>query len=155
MRSGTYGKGNTKFEKLTVKRFPITIWDSYLYGKAGCGATALGLITGISPLEIAKRHNSAHYSDNFMIKFLRKYGISVYEVNRANISNKSVWKHSLRDDHVLLYSALIQKKEASWFVAGPNSVIFHNGEIMKASYLDFINFPIESMFVLYRKEWAI
>lgn len=154
MKLGTYGKGNTKFEKLTVKRFPVHLWDSYLYGKAGCGATALGLITGISPLEIAKKRNSNHYSDRFMIEFLRKNGVSVYEVNKANLSNKSVWKHSIRDDHILLYSALIQRKEASWFVGGLNGVIFHNGEIMKASYLDFLNFPIESLFVLYSKKWT-
>ena len=154
MRSGTYGKGNTKFEKLTVKRFPITIWDSYLYGKAGCGATALGLITGISPLEIAKRHNSAHYSDRFMVDFLRKHGVSVYEVNRANLSNKKTWTHSLKDNNVVLYSALIQKGEASWFTSVFQN-IYHNCEVMKASYLDFVNFPIVSMFVLYRKEWSI
>lgn len=156
MKLGKYGKGNTKFEKLTVKRFPVHLFDSYLYGKAGCGATALGLITGISPLEIAAKRNNVHYSDRFMVEFLRKHGISVFEVNCANISNRKTWSHCIRDDHVLLYSSLIQKKEATWFVSyGINGNIFHNGEILRASYLDFINFPIISMFVLHRKEWAI
>ena len=154
MESGTYGPGNTKFEKLTVKRFPIHLFDSYLYGKAGCGATALGLITGVSPLEIAAKRNSGHYSDRFMVDFLRKHKISAYKVNKANISNKKIWTHSIKDNNVLLYSSLIQKAESTWTISCFGTV-YHNFEILKASYFDMLNFPVDSCFVLYKSEWAL
>lgn len=153
MKLGSYGNGNTKFDKLVVRRFPVTLWDSYLYGKTGCGATALGLITGINPSEIATARGKNHYSDRFMVDFLRKCGISVYQVNKANLTNQKKWNYKLKDNNVILYSSLIQKKEATWFVSAFSNV-YHNCEITKASYLDFLNFPIDSFFVLYRKEWA-
>lgn len=153
MRSGTYGKGNTKFEKLTVKRFPLTLWDSVVYGQAGCGATALGLITGENPLEIAKRNKSKHYSDRFMVNSLRRFGVSVFEINKANLSNKKEWRYSLSGNHVILFSSLIQKAESSWLILW-DDVLWHNFIPVKASYQHFLNCPTDTAFLLYRKSWA-
>lgn len=151
MKTSTYGKGNTKFSKLGMSRFPMTIWDSLTYGRFGCGATALALITGSNPRDINVRN--AHYSDNFMVKFLRKNKFSVYEVNKANLSNKKTWSYSLQSNHLILFSSLILKKEASWFVLF-NDILFHNFEIRKMTYQDTINFPIDSMYVIYNKKWG-
>lgn len=151
MKFGTYGGGNTKFNKLALNKCKLTFWDSLTYGKAGCGATALGLLTGNDPFEI--RGQRKHFSDRFMVDYLRKNGFSVYEVNRANLSNKKEWGHSIQDNNLLLFSMLIQKKECSWMVMYGDSMLVHNFQVMKANYLDFLNFPVDSMYVLFKKGW--
>lgn len=127
------------------------MWDTYKFNKAGCGATALGLITGKNPFFFKSK--KSHYSDRFMVKSLRKEGFSVYEVNKANLSNREEWKYSLADNHLILFSSLLKKKEASWMVMFNNN-IYHNFERTTASYIDFVNFPIDSMYVIFKKEWA-
>lgn len=152
MRHGNYGPGNTNFKKLQVSKFPVTLWDSVIYGHCGCGATALALITGDNPTKIAAKNGRRHYSDRFMVDYLRKKGISVYEVNRANLSQSKEWKHQLSDNNVILYSANTAKGEQSWFLTF-NSYIYHNFIISKASYLDLLNFPIDSCHVLCKNNW--
>lgn len=155
MKHGNYGPGNTDFKKLQVSKFPLTLWDGVAYGHCGCGATALALITGKNPLKIAEKvkiskSGKRSFSDRFMINFLRKNNFSVFEVNKANISNRNEWSHSILDNNLVLVSLLTQKKEGSWFVLY-NNFLFHNFQISKANYLDFLNFPIESMFVLSKR----
>lgn len=153
MKHGNYGPGNTDFEKLTVSKFPVCLWDSIIYQHTGCGATALGLITGKNPRKIATQNGKRHYSDRFMVDFLRKNNVSVFEVNRANLSNDKEWRHKILDNHIVLYSAMTAKGECSWFVTYGNGLLFHNCNITKCSYLDFINFPIDSCYVLFKKSW--
>ena len=152
MRHGNYGPGNTNFKKLQVSKFPITLWDGLNYEHCGCGATALGLITGVNPRKIAEKNGRRHYSDRFMVEFLRKHGISVYEVNRANLSRSKEWRHQILDNNVILYSCNTTKGEGSHFVTY-NGYIYHNFQVAKANYLDFLNFPIISCFCLYKKSW--
>lgn len=95
---------------------------------------------------------NGHYSDRFMVNFLRKNKFSVYEVNKSNLTNKKSWSYSLHSNHLLLFSSLILKKQCSWFVLF-NDTLFHNFEIKKMGYQDLINFPIESMYVLFNKKW--
>lgn len=152
MRNGKYGNGNTKFNKLALNKCNFTLWDSYNFNKSGCGATALGLITGQNPHSIKTKNG--HFSDRFMVNFLRDRNFSVYEVNKANLSNKKIWSHSLLDNHLILFSILTQKKEATWMVMF-NNIIYHNFEQRKANYIDFLNFPMDSLYVLYKKSWAV
>lgn len=152
MKHGNYGPGNTNFKKLQVSKFPVTLWDNVAYGHCGCGATALGLITGVSPSKIAEKNGRRHYSDRFMVDYLRKKGVSVYEVNRANLTRSKQWEHQLSDNNVVLYSAHTAKGEQSWFLTF-NSYIYHNFIISKASHLDLLSFPIDSMFILFSKKW--
>ncbi len=152
MHHGNYGPGNTDFKKLQVSKFPAALWDNVIYGHCGCGATALGLITGVKPSKIAEKNGRRHYSDRFMVEFLRKHDISVFQVNRANLSKSKEWKHQLSDNNVVLYSANTVKGEQSWFLTY-NSYLYHNFVISKANYLDMLNFPITSCFCLYKKSW--
>ena len=150
MKLGTYGNGNTKFKKLTISKCSLTMWDYVKYGSCGCGATALGLITGDNPFHITNKRK--HFRDRFMVEYLRKRNFSIHEVTQSNLSNKKKWSHSISDNHLLLFSMLIQKKECTWMV-GWNNILYHNFEILKTNYLDFINFPIDSMYVVYKKDW--
>lgn len=152
MKHGNYGPGNTDFKKLQVSKFPLTLWDGVAYGHCGCGATALALITGKNPLDIADKNGRRHYSDRFMVDFLRKHGVSVFEVNRANLTRSKKWEHQLGDNNVVLYSAHTAKGESSYFVTFCG-YLYHNFSISKANYLDFLNFPIDSCYVLFKKSW--
>lgn len=152
MKHGKYGPGNTNFKKLQVSKLPVTLWDNFEYEKSGCGATALALLTGKNPKDIALKNGKNHYSDRFMVDFLRKNKISVYEVNRANLTQSKEWRHQLSDNNVVLYSAHTSKKESSFFVTF-NGYLYHNFTIAKANYLDFLNFPIDSCYVLFKKSW--
>lgn len=152
MKHGKYGPGNTNFKKLQVSKLPITLWDNIDYEKSGCGATALALLTGKNPKDIALKNGKNHYSDRFMVDFLRKNKISVYEVNRANLTRSKEWRHQLSDNNVILYSAHTSKKESSFFVTF-NGYLYHNFRISKADYLDFLSFPIDTCYVLFKKEW--
>ncbi len=113
---------------------------------AGCGAHILGMLTGVSPYKILG--NKGHYSDIMMLKFLRKHGFSVIELNQAKLTNTKQWVYKIEDQHVIMYSSLIRKGEASWFLMN-NGMVFHKGEIQPANYLSFINFPILSAYVLF------
>ena len=154
MKTGKYGPGNTNFDKLKVKRLPLHFYNAVDYSKAGCGSTALALLTGDNPFVIATKVKKGNFTDSFMKKYLRKHGISVYEVNKANLTRNSEWKHSLQDNHVVLFSALVRKKDSSWFLAYNKDVLFHNFEVIKADFYTLLSFPITSAFVLYKKEWA-
>lgn len=156
MESGTYGPGNTKFEKLVVQKLPMNVFDSVVYSKAGCGATALSLLTGENPFSIRDRikNTKGHYSDDFIRRSLRKNGISSYRLTKANLTNKDKYDlcYKIKDNNVLLVSQLLAKGEASWLVYW-NNMCIHNYEIRNLSPFDLINFPILSGYVLYKKAW--
>lgn len=153
MKNGKYGPGNTNFDKLKVKRLPLYFYNTVDYSKAGCGATCISALTGENPFSVATKVKKGNFTNSFMVKTLRKHGISVYEVNKANLTNQSDFKHKLSDQHVVLFSSLITKKNESWIISN-NGVLLHNFEIIKADFYTLLSFPITSAFVLYKKEWA-
>ena len=153
MKLGKYGGGNTKFSKLTVKKVPLHFFNKIDYSKAGCGATALSLLTGVNPISTELKARNGNYTDSFMLKFLRKHKISAYEANRANLSNHKEWSVKIKDNHVVMFSCLTAKNEGSWFVSY-NNVWFHNFEVVRADTLALLSMPITSMYVLYKKEWT-
>ena len=153
MKTGTYGSGNTDFRKLVVKKLPMHFFNTTDYHSAGCGATAISLLTGVSPFDKSVRRKGGNYPDSFMLRKLRESGISVYEVNKANLTNQKEWGHRIKDNNVVLFSSLITKKESSWII-NYNRVWIHNFEIIKADIHGLLSFPIETMYVLYKKQWA-
>lgn len=158
MKAGKYGPGNTKFEKLTLSKVQFTHWDGVTYEKAGCGATALGLLTGKNPIEIATKakklpKGGRHFSDRFMVDFLRRNGFSVFEVNRANLTRDKIFSHKIQDNHLILYSSNTIKGEASFFVTYGGYLI-HNFSVTRCNYLDLLSFPLLTCYVLHRPEWS-
>lgn len=157
MKLGKYGNGNTKFNKLAVNKLPIHWFNIENHSNIGCGSTTLALLTGINPLYIKPRNSKNskddhHYSDRFMISFLRKHNISVYEINKANLSNNKDWKYTLDDRHVILTSNLVKKDEATWGIYWNNTYI-HNFEVIKLKPTNFLSFPTVSSYVLYNENW--
>jgi hypothetical protein len=149
MENGTY-KDHRDWSKLKVSKFPFTLYDPLFYGSTGCGANALGLITGINPIKFKTR--SQLYDDSFMLRNLRKNGFSCYKITKSNLTNNRMIRNNLTAQHIILYSQLLCKGEASWIVSH-GGYLFHNFTIEKIDYYNLMNWPIISGYVIYKKEW--
>lgn len=149
MKIGTYGPRNTDFKKLRIERAELCFFDKVVYGETGCGANALALLTGVNPLKF--KTWDGLYPDNFMLYKLRAHGYSVYEVTKANLTFSKTAAMIIDDRHLILYSSLLSRGIASWFVSFNNMVV-HNFDVFAPSYWALINSPIHSMFVLHKKK---
>ena len=159
MENGLYGNANTDFRKLTVRKLPLYLFDNGTYAGVGCGATVLGLLTGVNPYEICRSNKGkAHYGDRFIRDYLRKYEISSYKVTKCNLTSRAKRTDQelsayIAPNNVLLTSQLLTKNEASWFVYW-NGISYHNFELDRANFTALLNFPIISSYVLYNPKWA-
>jgi len=154
MENGKYIKNTTNFNKFVCKKFNPHLYDHVLHRSVGCGASALALITGHNPFKIAaKNKNRDHYPDKFLINYLRKNGYKVITINKCNLTNReTVIKYKINSNHILLMSQLFLKKEASWVVSW-NDLLFHNFEVSRLDAFGFINCPIVSAYVIYKKSY--
>ena len=151
MHNGKYIKNSTNFQKYTSKKFSPHLFNKSAYKLAGCGANALSLITGENPFDISEKNkHKDHYSDEFMIKHLRKNKFKVFTLNKCNLTNRETnVTYHVRENHIILMSQLFLKKEASWLVSW-NDLVFHNFEIAPLDPFSLINCPIISAYVLYK-----
>jgi hypothetical protein len=159
MENGNYGNANTDFRKLTLEGVPFTMFDGYEFGLTGCGANALALLTGVHPLRVVKENkNRAHYSDGFMVRFLREHGIRAFKVTKCNLTGRTKNTDKflygcIGANNLILTCQLLQKNEASWFVYW-NGVRYHNFDVDRVSFSSLLNFPLINAYVLYNSRWA-
>ena len=152
MKTGKYGAANTDFSKLRLTKSSLHFFDRFKCGEIGCGANALSLLIGSHPKSFLKKHG--HYSDSFMTKELRKAGYKVFEVNKSNLTRTKQPSLHLDDRHLILFSALLNKGNASWMVTH-NNYLYHNFEIFPNNFWTMTNNPVCSMYVLYKKSWGL
>jgi len=152
MKTGKYGAANTNFSKLKLRKSVLHFFDKINHGEIGCGANALALLIGSNPKDFQKR--AAHYSDAFMLRELRKAGYKVFEVNKSNLTRKKYPTTQLDDRHLILFSSLVNKGNASWTVTH-NNYLYHNFEIFSSNFWTMMNNPVCSMYVLYKKSWGL
>ena len=159
MENGTYGNAITDFRKLTLKKFPASLYNPITFGMNGCGANALSLITGKHPAEIkAKNKHKDHFPDSFMVKYLRNNGVTPFKITKCNLTGRTKKEHSdlfgyITNDNLLLVSQLLKKNEASWGVYW-GGLWFHNFELSRTDFMSLLNFPIVSAYCLYNPKWA-
>jgi len=139
------------FDALRVEKFPITLWDRIKYSQAGCGANVLSNILGESPLKFKKSNN--HYPDSYMVKQLRKHGVSCHKITQSNLTNTKEAYLKLDDRNVLMFCLLLKRGEGSWGLLY-NQTFYHNQESSQLHVWNLINSPIKSLFCLHKKEWA-
>lgn len=154
MIPGKYRHNKTNFNKYEVLKFGLHLFDCNCYVGIGCGAAALALITGANPYKIRTK-NQRTWTDDFMVRFLRKHGFSVAAITKCDVTNEDFYiKSPIKPYHIVLVSQLMKKNEASWSVLY-NNYAFHNFEIRPLSNLEFLNHPILSAYTVYKKEWAV
>ena len=153
METGNY-KHFPKWSKYEVDTLPLHIFDSTKYSNSGCGASALSLITGDNPDKISHINRNRHYSDEFLLKYLRRHGIKCIKMTKCNLTNQKTWDYPLTNRHVILMSQLIKRNEGTWKIIY-QGLSYHNFEPATSSFSSILNNPICSSYVLFKPEWKI
>jgi len=155
METGNYNDYR-KWNNYIVTKFPMYLFDRSIYETVGCGANALALITGNSPWSIRKTNDwKDHYSDEFMLKYLRQHKIKCIKLTKCNLTNKkddSSITNAITDKHVILMSQLVKKAEATWSIS-IQGLNWHNFSASTMCAFDMISHPLSSAYVLYSPKW--
>lgn len=117
----------------------------------GCGAGALALLTGVPPEKIAARHRGRHYSDKFMIRFLKQRSFRLLRLTPLRITSA---RNGVGSEHVILISQLFRNYEATWGIIHAN-VYYHSFQAYNLSELAFLNKPILSAYLVIHPSWRI
>lgn len=145
MEDGSY-EDPVNFAAFAVRKFVPHLFTSNnsLLVLTGCGANALGLLTGEKPWKIKYRH---HWPDEFLLKFLRKKGWNSHKITKYNVTKSKKVSWPIDENHIVLFSFCTVRDEASWAVLH-NNLIYHNFEITVCRPMEFLNRPILSAYVL-------
>jgi hypothetical protein len=149
-------KGSYKGRRVDFSKFAASCFNPYLFaGSArsglGCGASALALLTGTAPEAIIAKKRGKHYSDDFMVRYLRGRGFRVLLLTLCNLSSVSA---NIGSAHVLLISQLFRQNEGTWGVIF-NGLYYHNFESYLLGTLCFINKPILSAYLVAHPKWQM
>jgi hypothetical protein len=148
-------KGSYKGRRVNLADYAASLFTPHLYSASwralsGCGASALALLTGVPPEKIARLNRSAHYSDEFMVRFLRRHGFRVMELTMCRVSSGI---GSIRKEHVVLLSQLLMKNEGTWGVIH-GGAYFHNFDIYALEVLSLLNKPVLSAYAVLHSSWS-
>jgi hypothetical protein len=148
-------RGSYKGRRVDVAGYAVSCFTPYLFSGEvrktfGCGAAALALLTGVGQEDIAK-HNKfrAHYSDTFMLRFLRDRH---FRLARLTLCNLSVATTKIGVSHVILASQLVLRNEGTWGVVH-NGCYYHNFDIFWPNSLTFLNKPLLSAYLVTSPSW--
>lgn len=89
-----------------------------------------------------------------MVGFLREKGFTVTPLTLCDLSHDDqAVNWNITKDHVVLISLLTCRNETSWMVLHQDEV-WHNFSSKLLEPLEFLNNPIRSAYVVYKKNWA-
>ena len=145
-------KGSYIGRRVDFAKYATSCFTPHLFARTtrmGCGACALALLTGVPPEVIVRKNNSPHYSDEFVVRFLRKREFSVLPLTLCNVSTS---KSPIANFHVLLLSQLITRNEATWLVLH-NELCYHGFDVYNATILSFVNKPVLTAYLLVHPKW--
>lgn len=149
MDKGSYRGRRVNFASYAVSYFNPYLFSDPVRAQMGCGACALALITGSLP-EFISKNGKSHFSDAFMVRFLRKKG---YSVLRLTLCNLSVGGSKIGRQHVILLSQLLMKNEGTWGVIY-DGLYYHNSASYALNALSFLNRPILSAYLVSHPRWG-
>lgn len=149
MDRGFYNGRRVEFANYAASVFNPYLWGGPFRSSVGCGASALALLTGIAPEVIAKKNGGEHYSDGFMVRFLRVRGFSVLNLTLCNLS---ATPSKIGREHVVLLSQLFRKNEGTWGVIH-NDTYYHNFSSYLLDTLSLLRKPILSAYLVVHPRW--
>lgn len=90
-----------------------------------------------------------------MVDSLIEEGLDVIPLSVCSVTNRPNLGNLVTEKHVLLISQMFRKNEGSWCVLHKGK-IYHNRKDETEFFhsLEFINRPILSAYVIWKKEWA-
>lgn len=146
MEEGSYAD-DLDFSGYTPRKFVPHLWN--IGSDAGCGATALSLLTGRNPLHIKKKKDWTH---EFMTWTLRRAGFKVQKLTKRGLTNKRHIRYPVTELHVVLASLRLIKGEASWVVLH-NGMMYHNFDVTSFKGYELINHPMVTAYLIKHKSW--
>jgi hypothetical protein len=148
---GFYTGRRVDFALYAVSCFNPYLFSAPFRARLGCGAGALALLTGVAPERIAAKNGGRHYSDEFMLRFLRQHGFSLL---RLTLCNVSAGGSKVGKSHVILVSQLILRNEATWGVIYDGNY-YHNFCSYYLDSLSLLNKPILSAYLVMHPRWRL
>jgi hypothetical protein len=140
-----------EFSNYAASCFNPFLFNAAKHSVSGCGASALALLTGIQPANFVVKNHDDHYSDEFMLRSLRRYGFRILRLTQCNLSQATA---GVNASHVLLLSQLFRENEATWIVLF-NSVCYHNFDVYSLEALSFLNKPLLSAYLVFHPNWQM
>ena len=150
MKPGSYSR-KMNFRSFLVNKFVAHLYTGSFEIGAGCGATALSLITGDDPLSIKNRKD---WKSSYLVSYLRKRGFSVASLTERNLTNFGYVEHPIKGSHVVLMRIKLIRKEASWVVLH-NYNCYHNFETTLMRPYDMLDHPILEAFLVSHPSWFL
>ena len=150
MKKGRYAQ---RFSDLTAYRSPFFKPFLFTAGDDGCcGWDAYITIVG----EYPNGKFGKLMTDRNMVGSLRHVGLEVIPLSVCSVTNRPSLMNLVVEDHVLLISQMFRKNEGSWCVLHKGR-IYHNRKDETEFFhpLEFINRPILSAYIIWKKEWAL
>lgn len=147
--------GSSRGRRVDFSQYATSFFNPFLFhedrARLGCGATALALVTGVPPEIIAARNGRAHYSDKFMVSFLRQRHFRVQPLTKRCIvaSTSGIGRR-----HVVLLSQWFRAEDATWGVMS-GGCFYHNFERYWLDQFSFLNKPILSAYLLFHERWRV
>jgi hypothetical protein len=139
--------------RFLVGRFTPNLYNGWI--KSGCGANTLALLTGVHPHKISNsnKEDQRDWKDRFMVRFLMERSFRVMKVDIKNLVMSNEYLSTpLQDEHVVMASHRLGRKEASWIVIH-GGLFYHNFCIHKLGGLELINHPILTAYVVNHRRW--
>jgi hypothetical protein len=151
VETGSYLGRRADFSQYTASVFNPYLFRGDFACLVGCGAGALALLSGIAPETVAVKNGSMHYSDAFMLRFLRNQGFKTLRLTLCNLSQS---KSQVQPANVVLLSQLFRRNEATWGVVYDNSY-YHNFQHYSLESISFLNKPILSAYLIVHPRWRM
>lgn len=150
-RKNNSSRRRIDFSYFSVSKFTPSFFSSPMASMYGCGASALGLLTGVKPSRIVHRND---WDARFMVKFLRENGFEVAKLTQEKVTSPGKDVHyPLNSNHVLLASLRFIRKEASWVVLH-NGTMYHNFELTPFGPYELLNHPLIELYLLKHPSWS-
>lgn len=152
MQLGSYDLASIDFAKYSSPLFYPKRSSDRVHG--GCGNDAFFTLTGKNlPLAIRENKTVRGVPRPVMVRQLKRVGLTVMPVTGCQVVGPYI-NNNIRNSHVLLFSQLFFKNEASWTVLHQGKM-YHAGCVDDAHYLEFLNRPIIATYLIWHKSWAL
>jgi len=158
--SYSIGKKIKNLQSLTQECFSIKNIGKYSANKytGGCGTAALSMLTGEPPSKVDKHlpnhlRKGEYWTDKAITEYLKKRKFGVYALDiKSIIGSKGFITNPIKHDHVLLIGQWVYEEEGTWCIVN-NGARYHNFKMEPLTLLEFINNPIDSVYIITHKNW--
>lgn len=119
-----------------------------------CGAWALHVLTRQPLKQIMKMSKNGHWSTKTMLGYLKKNGYEVIPVTMGNMVNAhdGTFKPKIGSDNIVLVCQRCFRWESTWAVIHQGRYS-HSSETDYLSGLEFLNFPIDTAYIVWHNKW--